>query len=163
VQVDTGKNFPVEIGFSPCGKKGQRRNVSFLHRTEAKTSVHQEVTTESQSHTPTAALWHTQLSLWLLPLVTLLPLATCPSLALRRKPGAVRHGTGVGGCVPSELSGCRRRSLPIQLGITDAEASITVSPNLGNSVGKCLALPGQMGALAPLGHLTPIAPWPESL
>lgn len=95
--------------------------------------------------------------------MTLLPLATCPSLALRSKPGAIRHGTGVGGCVRSELSECRRRSLPIQLGIMDAEASITVSPNLGNSVGKCLALPGQMGALALLGHLTPIAPWPESL
>lgn len=104
---------------------------------------------------------HTRLLLLLLSLVTLLPLATCPSPALRSKPAAVKHGTGVGGCVFSELSECRRRSLPIQLGITDAGAS--VSPNLGNSVGKCLALAGQMGALAPLGHLTPIAPWPESL
>lgn len=106
---------------------------------------------------------HTQLLLLLLPLVTLLPLANCPSPALGSKPGAVRHGTGVGGCVRSERSECRRRSLPIQLGITDAEASVTVSPNLGNSVGKCLALPGLVGARALLGHLTPIAPWPESL
>lgn len=62
---------------------------------------------------------------------------------------------------PSSLS-ARGEAFPFSQGFTDPEASVSISPNLGSSVGKCAALPGRVGALALLGHLTSIAPWPES-